>query len=256
MKGLKGTGSLRDKIWAAAIIISLFVIWEAMSGTIISTIFLPTPSSVINYMLDSFLLAAVASSTYIVALGFTISIVLGLLIGFIIVYWPSLQKSLYPLLFSIKSVPATGLAIIAVIWTGTGDLSKMLVVVYTAFFSLVVNTVSGCTRVGPEYLELMDSIQASKWDTFKKLRFPNALPQIASGLKVAAPLTIIGVVVAELFAGNTGLGYAVKIAAANLNGPLTFAALFWMGILGSILYLLIIALERAFKPWYVRFGDR
>ncbi len=233
-------------------IIIPIIIWELASNTFVSEVFLPKPSTIAGQLLTDFTLNNAFSTLLIILIGFAISVTIGLIIGFLIVYYPSLQKTLYPIMFTAESVPSTGIAILLVVWIGTGWLSKLFVVIYSVFFCVVVNTVGGLTSVKYEFVEMMYSIQATRWQSFKKLRFPNALPQIVTGLKIAAPLTVLGVVVAELFAGNSGLGYQVASATSRMNTPLLFAALVWMGIIGTALYEGIIVAERLANPWYLR----
>ncbi len=233
-------------------IAGLLAVWELISGNLIASVLLPPPSEIINFLFTPITMKCLYETVFVIVVGFPISVALGLIVALLVVYYSSLYRVAYPIFFALQSVPSTGLAIIFVIWIGAGFLIKLLLVIYTVFFPVLVNTIGGLTRVKYEYVEMMESIQASKWHTFKKLRFPNALPNIASGLKVAAPNTVIGVVIAELFAGNTGLGYLVISSSSKMIMPLLFSALVWMGVIGVILYGLIIMVEKLTRPWYLR----
>jgi len=253
MKDIKETirGNLKYVEMAGYVL--LFVLaWELISGNLISTLFLPSPSVVVNYLATEFTLNGLFQTITVLALGFPIAVALGFVIGFLVTYSRTLYRSVYPILFSFKAIPSTGIAILLVVWLGTGFATKFFVVLYTGFFSVMVNTAGGLARIKYDYVEMMQSIQASKMTIFRKLLFPNALPHIFTGIKNACPDTIIGVIVAELFAGNTGLGYVFTWAASINNVPLEFAALVWMGILGMVLFGIVITIERAIRPWYLR----
>lgn len=233
--------------------IALFVIaWEVVSHTIISSFFLPPPSEVVNYMFTGFMMDRVSETASIIALGYPLSIGIGLIIGFLIAYYQPLRKSVYPILFSLKAIPSTGIAVLLVIWVGTGLFMKVIIVVYASFFPVLVNAVSGLTRIKYDYVEMMESIQASKLTIFRKLLFPNALPHIVTGLKSAVPQCVTGIIVAEIFAGNTGLGYALVSAISVMDMPTMFAALVWMGLTGLIVFGLIFLAERLSSPWYLK----
>ncbi len=243
----------RKKYVIAVSFIALFIIaWEIVSRALISDIFLPPPSEIANVLFADYTVNHLSETLAVLVVGYPISVGLGLVIGFLFVYYRSLYRSIYPVVFSLKAIPATGIAVILVVWLGTGFVTKSILVIYASFFPILVNTVGGLSRIKYEYVEMMRSIQSSKLAIFRKLLFPNALPHLVTGLKSAAPECVIGVAVAELFAGNTGLGYQVIWASGKFNTPAMFAALVWMGIIGMVIFGIIFISEKVAKPWYLR----
>ncbi len=240
--------NLEILVWLAVFVIA----WELISGNVIDVHFLPPPSAVANWMATDFTLACLSQTVTVLALAFPIAVLFGFAMGFLVSYSKTLYNAVYPLLFAIESIPSSGVAILLVVWIGIGFLTKFTVVLYIGFFAVMVNTVGGLTRIKYEYVEMMQSIQASKFTIFRKLLLPNALPHIATGLKNAVPSCVIGVVVAELFSGNSGLGFLFSSYAVDLNVPGEFAALVWMGLLGVILFGIVITIERLLHPWYLR----
>jgi NitT/TauT family transport system permease protein len=103
----------------------------------------------------------------------------------------------------------------------------------------VVNTMRGMTTVDPRLHDLMATISASHWQLLTKVRMPNAVPYIFSGLKVAVPLSIIGAVVAEFMQADSGLGYLVLVAVGNVNTPMVFVAVLLMAFLSLGLFTAI-----------------
>ncbi len=247
-----GSKGNRKYLEMAAWVVVFVVAWEVLSSTVISPLFLPTPSTVASDLFTEFSMARLFETLAVLAIGFPVAVGIGFLLGFLISYYKSLYNSVYPLILSFKAIPSSAVAILLVVWIGTGFATKFVVVLYIGFFSVMVNTVGGLSRIKYDYVEMMQSIQASKANIFRKLLLPNALPNIFTGLKNACPDTIIGVVVAELFAGNTGLGYLFTWAASINNVPMEFAALVWMGILGMILFGIVVLVERLMHPWYLR----
>ncbi len=233
-------------------IVVFILAWQMISTYLVNPIFLPPPSRVADYLATPDMLKAVSETVSVVILAFPLSIGMGFLIAFLVSYSPTLYRSIYPILFSFKAIPSTGVAVLMVVWFGAGFLTKFVVVLYTGFFSVMVNSVGGMTRVKYEYVEMMQSIQASKLTTFRKLLIPNAMPNIFTGLKNACPEVIIGVIVAELFAGNTGIGYNATVAVAMMNLAQQFSTLAWMAILGMVLFGIVVTIERLMHPWYLR----
>ncbi len=241
------------KFFEMAAWIAVFITaWQMISTYVVNPIFLPPPSRVADYLATPAMLKAVSETVSVIIIAFPLSIGLGFSIAFLVSYSQKLYKSIYPILFSFKAVPTTGIAVLMVVWFGAGFITKFVVVLYTGFFSVMVNSVGGMTRVKYEYVEMMQSIQASKLTTFKKLLIPNAMPNIFTGLKNACPDVIIGVIVAELFAGNTGIGYNATVAVAMMNLAQQFSTLAWMAILGMVLFGIVTTIERLMHPWYLR----
>ena len=209
--------------------------WELLSNTVISPLFLPPPSTVANHLLTEFSIARLFETLAVLAIGFPVSVGIGFLLGFLISYFKSLYNSVYPVILSFKAIPSSAVAILLVVWIGTGFATKFVVVLYIGFFSVMVNTIGGLSRIKYDYVEMMQSIQASKISIFRKLLLPNALPNIFTGLKNAA-----------------GLGYLFTWAASINNVPMEFAALVWMGILGMVLFGVVVLVERLMHPWYLR----
>jgi NitT/TauT family transport system permease protein len=108
----------------------------------------------------------------------------------------------------------------------------------------------GLRSVDPELLELVATMGSRPLQTFRKIRFPAALPHLFSGLKVAATLAVTGAVVGEFVGANAGLGYVILQANGNLDTPMLFAGLIVMSLLGVLLFAAIELAERLLLPWH------
>jgi NitT/TauT family transport system permease protein len=118
-----------------------------------------------------------------------------------------------------------------------------------AFFPIVVDTATGLQATPPGLLELARSLRASPWQVFWKVQFPAALPFVFSGAKVAITLAVIGAVIGEFVGSVNGLGNLLLSANSQLNGPLAWAALLWLSLLGILLFAGVALLERLTMPW-------
>jgi NitT/TauT family transport system permease protein len=143
------------------------------------------------------------------------------------------------------------LAPLFVIWMGTGIEPKVAIVVMIAIFPIVIDTVMGLKSVDPEMLNLARACRASTFKTLWKIRFPNALPSIFSGMKVGISFALVGAIVGEFVAGSSGLGYVILIAQGNFDTPRVFAALVLLGLLGTFLFYLVDLAESLCLPWHV-----
>ncbi|MHB0857981.1 MAG: ABC transporter permease [Anaerolineae bacterium] len=178
-------------------------------------------------------------------LGLSVAVVL----GYLLAKSRPLERVLSPYLVASQAIPIVALAPLLVIWFGFGPLSKMLVCALTLFFPVLINTVVGIRGVDRDLVEMMRSLQASRWQVFRHLELPASLPVLFGGLKVGVTLSVIGAVVGEFVGADRGLGFLVNIARGLFDTPLMFVALFTLMAIALVLYLLVSALERSLLWW-------
>ena len=171
-----------------------------------------------------------------IVVGFFWAVLGGIALGLAIFAWPTMRRTLYPLIVLFQGLPKVALAPLFVIWFGYGLASKVLMAFLFAFFPVVVATLGGLAGTPEHLLEHFRAIRASPAVTFLRLRIPAALPSIMDGCKTAMPLAVIGAIVGELVGSENGLGHLILEANANAKTALMFAALFAISILAGILY--------------------
>lgn len=187
--------------------------------------------------------------------GFAIGCILGVLMALVTARWASTREALMPFAIAVNSMPIIAFAPIMNNWFGIDNpFSKIAIVAIMCFFPMMINTVRGLTLVDARSLELMHSYAAGGFAILFKLRIPNALPFIFSGLKVAAALSMIGAIVGEYFGGpRIALGVFITQEAALFRFSSAWAAIIIACIMGITLYVIIIVVERLVMPWHVSF---
>lgn len=217
----------------------------------INTALVPSPGSVWEQgvIQRKLLLHGTFVTFYETVIGFAIAALIGVLSAVAIVYSPTIEKTLYPLLLMAQVIPKIAIAPLLVVWLGYGLAPKIVVAVLIAFFPVVISAVAGLRSINPELLDLSATMGASRVKEFVKIRFPFALPFIFSGLKVAITLAVVGAVVGEFVGSNEGLGYVLQSAGGNFDAPLQFACLIIMSLLGVVLFAIIELAERLLVPW-------
>ena len=184
-----------------------------------------------------------------ILMSFLITAFGGVLLA-IIIAWSHLLRSLIsPVIVLLNSLPKIALAPLFLLWFGYGILPNILIAVLIAFFPVVINTATGLNAVEEDLLDLVRYLNASKWQLFMKIRIPNSLPYIFSGLKISATLCVVGAIVGEFVASDKGLGYLLKDAQAFIDTPTMFASLIVISAIGLLFFSLISLLERAVMPW-------
>jgi NitT/TauT family transport system permease protein len=186
--------------------------------------------------------------------GFALAVFFGLLLGVLVGSFRLVYAALFPLLIAFNSVPKAALVPILVIWFGVGALPAIITAFLLSFFPVVVNVATGFATVEPELLDVLRVLGATRRDMIVKIGIPRSLPYFFASLKIAITLSFVGTVIAEIIAGNDGIGNVMLIASSNFNVPLVFAALMVVGAMGVGMYAVFALLEARFTSWSVRGG--
>lgn len=179
------------------------------------------------------------------ALGLTTATIL----GYLLAKSPLLERLAGPYIVASQSIPAIAIAPLLIIWFGSGKLSKVLICALVVFFPVLVNTIVGIRSVDEGLKTLMRSLRANRWQTFRLLEIPAAMPVLLGGLKIGVTLSVIGAVVGEFVGADRGLGYLINLAKGLFDTPLMFAALITLATISLILYLIVNGLEKWLLAW-------
>jgi len=181
--------------------------------------------------------------------GFLIAAVLGLLIGGLIAQSQLVERTLYPYLITIQTTPKVAIAPLFIIWFGFGITSKIIIAAMISFFPILVNVIAGLRSIDQDKVELMRSLNASRWQIFRMAQLPNSLPMIFAGLQVAVVFSILGAIVGEFVGSKVGLGNLILQANTNLDTAGVFAVLLCLSIIGIALHLATTWLQRRIVFW-------
>ena len=227
----------------------LLVLWQVVVPLAqVPQLILPTPLQIIAKIGKSYplLLADTKVTLLEVLYGFVAAVAAGIPIALCIFYSRIFAKSLYPILVGLQTIPKVALAPLLVMWFGFGLLPKVVISFLIAFFPIVITTVVGLSGLDREMIYLVRSMGANEFQTFIKIRLPAALPSIFGGFKVAIALSVVGAVIGEYIAAESGLGYRQLTANIQFDSALNFAALIFIALCGVITFAAISGLERVF----------
>lgn len=184
-----------------------------------------------------------------VLLGLVVSTALAIVVAVAIAFSPLIERAIYPLVVASQSVPLPILAPLLIIFLGYGLAPKILLVTLICFFPIAVNTVDGLRGVERETIDLLRTFGASRWQVFRTVRWPAALPLFFSGLRVAAAVSVIGAVFGELVGGSAGLGYYVRHETPLFHTAAVYGATIILMLLGIALFGAVRGLEWLVLPW-------
>ena len=249
------TGAAGYYLPSALVILSMFLLWQLVVEFLqVKEYILPSPLSAIktlgkaNYQWSVNFL----TTLYAVLGAFVLSAILGVALAIVIVWNDMLMRTIMPILVLFNTLPKVALAPLFVIWLGYGVWPNIVIGTTIAFFPMVVNTAVGLATAEPEMLELVRTLQASRWQIFVKIRFPNALPYVFTGLKLNATMSVIGAIVGEFVASERGLGSLIITGGVTMETPMIFASLMLISALGLALYGVVVAVEQMVAPWAFR----
>lgn len=232
--------------------ILIFILWElAVLIFKIPAFNLPAPTAILK-ALGEFtpqLFANSLRTLWTTLLGFGIALVVGVVLGFAIGYSRLVYITLYPLLVAFNTIPKAALVPLLSLWFGANAVPATITAFLLAFFPIAVNVALGLDTVEPEMRDVLQSLGASKIETFQKVGWPHTLPYIFASLKIAISLAFIGAVISESVASNAGLGYLIVQASSDFNIALAFAGLLVLAVMGVILYGLSVWIEKKVIYW-------
>ncbi len=182
-----------------------------------------------------------------------IGLFLGVSIGFVFAVlmdaFDVLYKAVYPILIITQTIPTVAIAPLLVLWFGYEMTPKVVLIVLATFFPVTVGLLDGFKAVDKDEIGLLQSMGASRWQIFRHLKCPWALPQFFSGLRIAAAYSVVGAVISEWLGGFSGLGvYMTRVKKAFAFDKM-FAVIFLISAVSLILMALVDLAERKCMPY-------
>jgi NitT/TauT family transport system permease protein len=235
------------------VFVGLVLAWEAVARAYDLSVLVPYPGAVLAALIDGLRQGALLANAWVTLLealcGFAIAVALGIAGGALLAESPLLDRTLYPYIAALQTVPKVALAPLFVIWFGFGLGSKIVICALIAFFPILVNTMIGLKAADPQQIDLLRAHCATRWQVFRWLKFPNALPFVFAGLNIGIVLAVIGAIVGEFVGAKAGLGKLILEYQFNLDVASVFAALVVLGAMGMLLGFLMRALQRRVVFW-------
>ncbi|MBX3655163.1 MAG: ABC transporter permease [Ramlibacter sp.] len=239
--------------WAPVIVLVVtLLIWQigVMAFSVPEFIF-PSPWEIAKQFAEfkGPLLEAAWKTFWVTLLGFGISIVVGVLLGFLVGSSRLAYAAFYPLMTAFNAVPKAAITPILVVWFGIGLGPGILTAFLISFFPITVNIATGLATLEPELEDVLRVLGAKRWDVLMKVGLPRSMPYFYGSLKVAITLAFVGTVLAEMTAGDSGIGYLMQTAGSQQRLPLAFAGLVIIGAMAMAMYELFSAIEKHTTAW-------
>lgn len=241
-----------------ATVIGIIALWYGITNSgLLSEDQLPTPQVLVSafwtLVTDGYLgvplLTHIEASLYRALAGFVIGSLIGIPVGLVVGYSRLMRWMLAPIVGFLRPIPPIAFIPLVVLYFGLGETGKVVLIVFTAFNYVLVNSEAGAASTPENLFRAAQMLGLSRWQTFRKVVVPAALPQIFTGLKVAMSLSWAVVVAAELVGAQEGLGFMVSNAAQLLQIPDVFIGITLIGLIGLVLTGVLSVTERRVVHW-------
>ncbi len=244
----------RDFIINFASPLGLLGAWElAAQLNFIDVRFFPAPSSIVLALISAAQTGELLDNTAIslerLIFGFFLGGVPALILGIVMGISRPIRAFADPLISATYPIPKSAILPLILLIFGLGETSKIVMVAIGVFYPIAINATAGVLQINRIYLDVGTSFRAGRWETFRTIALPGALPFIMTGVKLGAGLGLILIAIAEMVGAKSGLGYMVWSAWQTFSVEKMYVGLFMIAIIGFIMTLGLNELERWLIPW-------
>lgn len=233
-------------------VVLLLTVWQlACSCGLVPKFMLPSPVDVVKAFVSE--LPLLWENSLVTLQEAFIGLILGVLLGFLVAVlmdaFEVLYRAFYPILILTQTVPTVAIAPLLVLWFGYEMVPKIILIVISTFFPVTVGMLDGFRSADKDAMGLLRSMGAGKWQIFRYIKFPTALPQLFSGLRIAAAYSVVGAVISEWLGGFGGLGvYMTRVKKAFAFDKM-FAVIFLISAISLGLMALVEYAEKKCMPY-------
>jgi ABC-type nitrate/sulfonate/bicarbonate transport system permease component len=244
----------RDRLLAFASPIGLLLVWEigARAG-LIDTRFFPAPSSIVAAAWTMLRSGELWSHTWtsLVRLfwGFIFGGLPALVLGIAMGLSRPVRAIFEPLIAATYPIPKSSILPLALLIFGLGEGSKIFMVAVGVFFPVAINATTGVLEINKIYLDVGKNYKASRWNTFRTIALPGALPVVMTGIRLGLGMGLVLIAVAEMIGAKSGLGYVIWSAWETFAVEQMYVGLFVIAIIGSVLTIILNEVEKILVPW-------
>jgi ABC-type nitrate/sulfonate/bicarbonate transport system permease component len=244
----------RERIISFLSPIALLLLWEVLARVgILDTRFFPAPSQILSTMMTMMKSGELQDDTLIsmtrLAVGFLVGGIPALIIGVVMGLNSTLRAIIDPLIAATYPIPKSSILPLALLVLGLGEASKIFMVAIGVFYPIAMNAMAGVREINKVYLDVGHNFKASRWDVFRTIALPGAMPMIMTGVKLGVGMGLVLIAIAEMVGAKSGLGYLIWNAWETFAVDQMYVGLFVIALIGFALTLILNELEKVLVPW-------
>lgn len=243
-----------EVIWPPLLTLVVIVAaWEIIVRAFnVPQVVIPAPSVIFRETVKYFhseLLEDWLITVKIIAMGYLTGVPTGIFLASVLSQSKLLTKAFTPLVILLVTLPMMVVLPVYMVWVGYDVNYRAVLAFIQVSAILTLNTLSGFKNVDQNKLDLAKSYGASRWQTFTKVIFPNALPEVFQGLRLGCSFSILNVIGIEFIAGKVGMGFSVQYFSGLLKMPIVWGCILIVGITGRLMFLIVQMLEKRIVTW-------
>ena len=237
-----------------AIVLVGLVVWEAGSRLGGESNFIAPPTGILRALAstvlsDAEIRAAIALALFEVVVAYALAVAVGIALGLAVGSSNLSRRSLFPIILLLYAIPQVVLLPLFTLGFGIGPEAKIAFGFSHGVFPVIVNVVAGMRSVNPHYLRAALAMGARRQDILRDVVFPNMVESVFTGLRLAMTMTLLGVILAELYVSTAGVGYFTKLFAENFDPAPLFALIGILAVMAIALNEIVRMAERRFTRW-------
>ena len=249
---MKRQRSITSNYIPVVVILLLLAVWEVVSVVgWVPSYMLPSPVKVGKALVTEFPTLMQHAGVTVVETG--AGLFLGVLLGFVMAAvmdtFEPVRKGVYPLLVISQTIPTVAIAPLLILWFSYGLAPKIILVVLASFFPIAVGLLDGFQGVDADQIKLMRAMKANRWQIFWHVKFPSALPEFFSGLKIAVSYSVVSAVVSEWLGGTVGLGVYMTRVKKSYSYDKMFAVILLVSLVSLLLIAIVNLIQYKAMPW-------
>lgn len=241
----------KNLLTPVAFVLTLIVVTEGLKRARMLPVFVPAPSVIFEqaYTHRAVVIDNLMPSLRTAVAGYLAAVVITLTVACIVTLVRSLKEPVYSFGVLLNAIPIIASAPLLALLLGNGPRMQVVITALATQFPILVGAIQGLSNNAPRQRELMHTLSASPWQTFRYLRLPMALPYIFAGLKIAAPLAVLGTITAEWAGADRGIGAMMLYALFSYDTVTVWLSVLLCCLVACAAYLLLSLLEWCAVPW-------
>lgn len=252
-----GSTRHRERAIAIATPLAILAIWEVCSRAgLIDDRFFPAPTAIFAKMWElaesGELLTNTVASLRRLLIGYAVGLVPALALGVVMGLYRPIRAGLQPLISGTYPIPKSAMLPLILLIFGLGEPSKVVMVAIGMFYPVVINTASGVANVSSMYYDVAKNFGANRWQVFRTVAIPGAMPSIMTGIELGAGLGLILIAIAEMVGAQSGLGFMIWNAWQLYAVEQMYVGLLVIAVIGYVLALIVGAVGSKLTPWMNR----
>jgi ABC-type nitrate/sulfonate/bicarbonate transport system permease component len=244
----------KDRILAVMSPLALLALWEITAQVgLLDTRFFPPPTRIASQFVELVQSGELLANTWVslqrLFFGFLLGGIPALVLGLIMGLYRPIRAAIDPLIAATYPIPKSAVLPLILLIFGLGEMSKIVMVAIGVFFPVVINTIAGVLEIDKIYHDVSKNFGASRWQVFRTVALPGAMPLIMTGVKLGIGLGLILIAIAEMVGAKSGIGYMIWNAWQIFSVETMYVGILVISVLGVLFTVVMNELEQVIIPW-------